>query len=115
MNIARFFDPNHIIARIMNEATGVALITDVIGSSRLLTIKALLDIAAKRVPSPSAKKNPPKILSVEYNNDFQKPAVVASEASVLTTLTGDAIIRSESIASAKASQTIIQKAIASIL
>ena len=115
MKIARFLFPNHIKAKIINDATGVALMTEVIGSRSVLIMRILEESAAKAVPKTSASRNPPIILSVEYKSDVQNLELFKSDIKVVKTLTGEAIISSESMETATASQIIIQKAMAKIL
>lgn len=95
MNIARFLLPNQIIAKIINDATGVALMTDVIGSKRARIIAILLESAANSTPATSAAKNPPIMRNDEYKSACQKSAVAMILKNVAAVFSGDAKISSE--------------------
>ena len=65
MNMLKLRLPNQMIAKITNDATGAAFMTEVTGCRSILTTEKRWDSAAKNIPKTSAEKNPVMILAAE--------------------------------------------------
>ena len=65
----KFFPENHSSTKMMNDATGVALMTAVMGRRRVSTTQNREATHPSTVPSVSAVKNPPKMRAAEYEPD----------------------------------------------
>lgn len=67
----KFFPENHSSTKMMNDATGVALMTAVMGRRRVSTTQNREATHPSTVPSVSAVKNPPKMRAAEYHTVFK--------------------------------------------
>ncbi len=85
MKMLRFLLPNQMIASITNEATGVDLMTAVIGANSALTALNLAEHIAAAAPKTSADTKPKAILDSEKRVDLHTDKSPTIEASFLTT------------------------------
>lgn len=85
IKMLRFLLPNHIIASITKEATGVDFITAVIGAKSALTALNLAEHTAAAAPKTSADTKPKAILDRENRVDFHTDKSPIIKRSFFTT------------------------------
>ena len=110
----KFFPENHSSTKMMNDATGVALITAVMGRRRVSTTQNREATHPSTVPSVSAVKNPPKMRAAEYHTVFKKLGSKMTVNSVCTTFTGETSTSSEPTQRLTTCHTNSQKATAHV-